>query len=234
MNKVLLAVIAVVIGYPISASADTSASVDLAGLNEMQRFYYEQGYQDARAKSFDEGYRQAKDEFMNKILPRYAQRVKAFEAGKYLIEDGKITYPKVFRYRDKNGYSIHIEAPTVEKTFSEKDLYMLPEISMTQCDSKAQQTSLSDVAVAAEGYSQNAFNIPMKDDVTLSRDSAPEVRKEKVVAHIPYKNEGLMQALDSYNINYSSTKDGLDLFFSNESEKNDFCIKVTGNGKCAL
>jgi len=213
-------------------AANPSTSVDLAGLNEMQRFYYEQGYQDARAKSFDEGYRQAKDEFINKILPRYSQRVKAFEAGKYLVEEGKITYPKVFRYRDKNGYSVHIEAPTVEKSFTEKDLYMLPEITMSQCNTAdSQQASLD---AATDTYGQNAFDIPAKDDVALNRDSAPEVRKEKVVVHIPYKNEGLVQALDSYNINYSSTKDGLDLFFSNDSEKNDFCMKVTGNAKCAL
>lgn len=215
-------------------AAETSASVDLAGLNEMQRFYYEQGYQDARAKSFDEGYRQAKDEFTNKILPRYAQRVKAFEAGKYLVEEGKITYPKVFRYRDKNGYSVHIEAPTVEKSFTEKDLYMLPEITMSHCNTADTQQASLDVASSADGYMQNSFDIPAKDDVTLGRDSAPEVRKEKVVVHIPYKNEGLVQALDSYNINYSSTKDGLDLFFSNDSEKNDFCMKVTGNAKCTL
>ncbi|MDD4969864.1 MAG: hypothetical protein PHT07_10595 [Paludibacter sp.] len=213
-------------------SADPTSSIDLAGLNEMQRFYYEQGYQDARAKSFDEGYRQAKEEFIGIILPRYSQRIKALEAGKYLVDDGKITYPKVFRYKDKNGYSVHIEAPTVEKYFTEKDLYMLPEISLTKCEAPtAQQASID---ASAELYGQNAFAIPTKDDVTNNRDTAPETRKEKVVVHLPYKNEGLVQALNSYNINYASTKDGFDLFFSNDAEKNDFCMKVTGNNTCTL
>lgn len=210
-----------------------SSSVDLAGLNEMQRFYYEQGYQDARAKSYEEGYKRAKDEFVNQILPRYANRIKAYEAGKYLMEEGKITYPKVFRYKGKDGYSVHIEAPVVEKAFDEKDLYMLPEISISKCETPTAQAvgvpNIDDV-----DYAQNSFNVPQRDDVTLSRDSAPEVRKEKVVVHLPYKNEGLVQALDSYNISYSSTKDGYDLYFSNDAEKDDFCVKVTGNAKCTL
>lgn len=210
-----------------------SSTTDLAGLNEMQRFYYEQGYQDSRIKSYEEGYKRAKDEFVNQILPRYANRIKAYEAGKYLIEEGKITYPKVFRYKGKDGYSVHIEAPIVEKAFDEKDLYMLPEIAMSKCESQA-NGSLGGSAGEDVDYTQNAFSLPQRDDVTLSRDGAPEVRKEKVVVHLPYKNEGLVQALDSYNIPYSSTKDGYDLYFSNDAEKDDFCVKVTGNAKCTL
>jgi hypothetical protein len=202
--------------------------VDLAGLNDMQRFYYEQGFSDASQVSYEKGYHKATQDFKEKVLVNYANRIKAIEAGKYLTKEGKITYPKVFRIKDGSGYKVHIEAPVVEKEFTEKDLFMLPAIETTITLPSSTETS------GQEDIPANGFAIPSRDDVKFGRDSAPEVRKERVVAHIPYKNEGIEQAINSNNIDHASTKDGYDLFFSNEAEKNDFCIKITGNQKCAI
>lgn len=213
-------------------SSEIKSEIDLAGLNEMQRFYYDKGAEDTKEKAYLAGYKQAMDDFTKKILPAYAKNIKAYEAGKYLIKEGKITYPRVFRYKDGDSYKIQIEPPAVEKQFTEKDLYALPEFNYNFCTAK--QRATTDKEETAGLYAENSFALPARDDVAMSRDSAPEVRKSKVVVHLPYKNEGIEQAVGMYNIDYSITKDGYDLFFSNDAEKTDFCMKVTGNGKCQL
>lgn len=229
MKKITLAFFA---SASILLGSEVSSAIDLAGLNEMQRFYYNQGAEDTKETAYNAGYKQAMDDFTKKILPLYSKRIKAYEAGKYLIKEGRITYPKVFRYKEDGAYKIHIEPSVVEKEFSEKDLYAIPEIDMSICKSVTSKSQQNDES--GEIYQENTFNIAAKDDPALARDGAPEVRKDKVVVHLPYKNEGIEQAVNNYNINYSITKDGYDLYFANDKEKNDFCVKITGNSKCQL
>jgi hypothetical protein len=234
MKLIPLSILSLVLSANLfSAETKSSDRVDLAGLNEMQRFYYNKGAEDAKEKAYNAGYKQAMDNFTKKILPAYAQRIKAYEAGKYLIKEGKITYPKVFRYKEGDSYRIQIEPPVVEKQFTEKDLYILPEASKALCVTQ-DESNITPKDSENGMYDENSFSVPPRDDISDSRDSAPEVGKNKVIVHIPYKNEGIEQAVISYNINYAITKDGYDLYFANELEKSDFCFKITGNGKCQL
>lgn len=199
---------------------------ELSGLSEMQRFYYQLGKTDSKKEYFTDGYRQAMRDFAD-ILKKYKERIHAYEAGKYLVSEGKITYPKVYRIKDESGsYRIQIDAPTVEKSLTEKDLFLIP---LSSSMAAAESQMITEIESASDG-----FAIPERDDTTTGRDSAPEVIRKQTVVRLPYRNEGIKGAIDSYNIPYAVTKDGYDLMFSTTEEKIDFCMKATGNAECKL
>lgn len=207
--------------------------VDVSGSSEMQKFYYNLGKEEAKKQYYLDGYRQAMSDF-EVLLRKYKTKIQAYEAGKYLIRESKITYPKVYRIKDAAGaYKIQIDSPSVEKAFDEHDLFMIP-LGMETDNS--QQSTKKQEAPEDSGIkpSSDGFSIPARDDVTLNRDSAPEVTRKKATVHIPYRNDGIKAAIDSFNIPYAATKDGYDLFFSTLAEKIDFCMKVTGNAECQI
>lgn len=225
-----------ILGAMLLFAASTSfcgEEINTATMSDMQKFYYNLGKSQGKQEYYLDGYRQAMADYQS-ILLRWKNDIKGYEAGKYLISESKITYPKVYRVKDESGaYRILIESPVVEKEFTEKDLFMIPLVTNRPSQNK-EDRSAQIAANDATGES-DGFMIPDRDDVTQAiRDSAPDVMKKRSTVHIPYRNDGIKNAIDSFNIQYTSTKDGYDLYFNNESEKVDFCMKITGNDRCKM
>jgi len=68
-----------------------------------EEFFYQKGYQEGFQKGkqigYIEGYKQAIRDF-KKVLAMYRKDLEALEAGKYLMEEEQITYPRIVKTPD--------------------------------------------------------------------------------------------------------------------------------------
>jgi len=211
-------------------------------MTQMQKFYYDMGRKSSRGEFVKEGYALALEDFRG-MLGKYRKQVAAWEAGKYLIEDGKITYPKVYKIRENGAYRVKIMAPKVERTFTPEDLFLLPLLegrgdSGTLGDSDPYQTDKysGDIAQArARGHKKNpnAFGLPRTNEIRKSkRPSSPGAVKSRTTLYIPYKSPSVQNFLEIYNAKYAETKNGYQVRFANKKEKKKFCQELSGDPRC--
>ena len=195
----------------------------------MQKFYYELGAKQSAKTNYENGYNRALQDF-SKMLKKYEDKIRAIEAGKYLIESSKITYPEVYKTRTSDGgYQIHIETPTVEKEFSANDLFIVPLLDGTkQVGSKPKNVQYpSTLSSITDG-----FSIPSMSGKISNTPVKPRNVTNKVFLDIRYKSSKIKEFLDTYGASYATSDAGYKVEFSNEMEKRKFCQDLTGEPNC--
>jgi len=225
-------------------------------MTKMQRFYYDLGKKAGKVEFIKEGYRLATRDFQG-IMTKYRKKIAAQQAAKYLIESGKITYPKIYKIRENGSYRIKIMAPIVEQEFSPEDLFIVPmlknienmsfghSISPTIRTSKKRRTSSRKVtpktvslpSIGKSGKTPvenpNAFSLPDLNNYTKKRrPTTPRVVQKKTSLYVPYKSSTVENFLNIYGAKYTETKKGYKVHFSNQREKQKFCTELTGDGSC--
>ena len=74
--------------------------------NSPEEFFYRVGYQKGYKQGYENGYKagykQAVEDFKT-ILKAYKDDIKALEEGKYLVKEGYITAPRLYRIRNSDG-----------------------------------------------------------------------------------------------------------------------------------
>lgn len=241
----------------IGTTSSFGESTAYEDMSEMQRFHFDLGVKFAKRKYMKEGYALAISDF-KKSLAKYTNRVKAQQASKYLIEEGKITYPEVYRIREGDSFRIKITAPKVEPSFTAEDLFILPlykhlknldSVSYFAKDDapeiqKPRKTkpSLSKSPTSPTSIHQsheivrnpNAFGLPDLNTINTknTRLSKPNKIQATNELYIPYKSSTIEGFLNSYGSKYSETRKGYKVFFSNKKERNRFCTALTGDTSC--
>lgn len=248
------------VGICVGSTSLFAESKAYEDMSEMQRFHFDLGVKSAKRKYMKEGYALAISDF-KKSLAKYSNKVKAQQASKYLIEEGKITYPEVYRIREGDSFRIKITAPKVEPSFTAEDLFILPLYKhlknldrtsyFTQDDedeagdntklshlSPKTQPSLLSQSVVPKTHdivrNPNAFGLP---DLNTINSKNPRLSKpNKILAtnelYIPYKSSTVEGFLNSYGSKYSETRKGYKVFFSNQKERDRFCTALTGDTSC--
>ena len=224
--KKILAGVALTAVTLMAAASDSGESHGIS--DSMQRFYYEQGYKKAKDLYEVKGYMKALRDF-ERLLAGQKDKWRAYEAGKYLIKEGKITYPQVYRVRQGDAYKVVIECSEVEGEFSERELFILPLLDKIRAESLEDDTDQSIPEVS--GFVDDGFSVVEKDPSIVSK---PYSVKNKISVDIPYKNEGLKSMLDSHNVEYAPNENGYRIFFTNERERDFFCLDATGNNLCEV
>lgn len=226
LTALLLSIICV---FSLSLNADDGFETNK--FTAVQKFYYNLGVEKTKKEYYEKGYSRATQDF-SKLLSRYEQRIKELEAGKYLINESKITYPQVYKTKTSDGgYQIHIEAPTVEKEFSTDDLFLVPlrerNVNMVMYD----RPKIKYPDNRKDEAFEDSFTIPsmLQDDEIPTK---PEDLTNKVYVDIKFKSSNIKKFLDTYNAKYSTSENGYKVEFNNESQKRDFCIKLTGEATC--
>ena len=216
----------------LSMVASTNSFSDDMGVNKftpMQKFYYSLGQEQAKNVYYKKGYQDALHDFKD-LLKKYKSKMEKLEAGKYLIETGKITYPEVYKTRSAaDGYQLHIEAPVVERSFSAEDLFIVP---LEDGNKKGRYIKRSPNSYESTSEITDGFAIP---SLSEENDSAPVVSKDsgrRVYVDIRHKNSNIREFLDDYNSKYSESDSGFRVEFKSEKEKRKFCTDLTGQANC--
>jgi hypothetical protein len=122
MSKIILT------GIVLSAGLFANSSENNMNINEIGNFYYKQGYSQGYKSGYEAGYRDALN-FAKEKLNEYLLKIRAYEAGKYLIKSKKITYPQIFYVKlPDDSIKVVIKNSKIEKEISPEDIIYIPKL----------------------------------------------------------------------------------------------------------
>lgn len=210
-----------IIATTILSSNVFGVEAKLSDLTDMQNFYYQKGYNDASEKFYKMGYEQATIDLI-KQLGNYKKLIDSYESGKYFSENGKITYPQMYRTRDVRGnYIIHIETPKIKEKLTIEEIFELPEIKCEGLGYDANSNSNN-------GLKINSLHNP---NGQYNGVNSPIASLREFGVNFP-RTARVKKLLDNSNIKYSETNNSYKAFFKNENDYKTFCKVSTGDEKC--
>lgn len=93
---------------------------------DSSEFYFEKGYKQGKSVGYKKGFEAGKKYFLKQLKKRMAS-IRAMEAGKYLIKQYKITAPKVFQKKLRDGsIKVVVEGCKLEKELTPEEIMTLP------------------------------------------------------------------------------------------------------------
>lgn len=91
--------------------------------SEAEEFFYQRGVEAGYKQGYEQGVKDAFEE-SKKILAKYKNEIKAYEIGKYFLQSGYITYPKVWQRLDEFGnVKIEIQPSKIVKELNIADIF---------------------------------------------------------------------------------------------------------------
>lgn len=128
-KTLLVAMAASVAAHAVTPVDATHSSRDISenlNASNKERFMYNKGFKDGYEIGKREGYKKALDE-AKKALDEYKNTIHAYEMGKYLARKGKITPPRLYQKRGRNGqFSVIVKGCEVRGELSPADILKLP------------------------------------------------------------------------------------------------------------
>lgn len=187
-----------------------------------ERTFYNKGFKDGFEIGKREGYAEGLER-AKKALEAYRNKIKSYEAGKYLSLKGKITPPRLYQSRKNGRFEVFVKGCEVRGQLSPSDILILPEID--ENDSGASLLG----SVTGAGESRNE---PTSDGVFLKGvDDGDETPVAVPTASLKQKNSIVLRdtkfyrdLLRSSGILYTieGNGGGLKAIFSNPREKQSF------------
>lgn len=207
-------------------------------MTQMQGYYYDLGYNESKAEHMQAGYQKALDEF-KVIVQDYKLDVEAQQAAKYMLKNGKITYPKIYKIREGDSYSIKITSPKVEPIFTPEDLFIIPLLEKGRLKYKGLSLSSKRTSSFSSGISdtarENSFGLPDLNTLNRRKNRPTTVRaiQKTNILKIKMKSAAIVSAMDKYHLRYTITPDGYDITFSDSREREQFCKDLTKDPTCS-
>lgn len=216
----------IVSSVALASSLYASDTEQIKDLTQMQNFYYDKGYRVGSEKFYKKGYEQAILDMVQQ-MKQYKQTIDAYEAGKYYMKNNKITYPKVYRYRDGDGqYKIQIDPPEVKSKLTLEDIFMLPELSKNaNLSYQNNQLLNSDAKNVMYG---NSFGSVNEAGV---KNTSPIAILQEFGIDFP-KTPRIKKLLEKNNIKYVQTPSSYKGYFSSKNNFQTFCRTNTGDSRC--
>ena len=183
-------------------------------LNGIANFYYKQGYQTGYKQGYEAGYAKALN-YAKAKLQEYALKIKAYEAGKYLIATKKITYPQVFYIRNPdNSIKIVIKNSQIAKEISAGDILYVPEINFNNMQNINNTVNPSYTKASNAVSTQDIQNNP----------EVPKLSKNTLNAYYLYmpNTESYKSILNKSGVVYAEDGNKLKVIFSNHKTAKTF------------
>ena len=186
-------------------------------LDSPEAFFYnvgfKRGYELGSKEGFVKGYKQALED-VKTILKAYALDIRALEAGKYLYERNLVTYPRVFRVKDEEGYKIVVKGCKIE------DVRSLDEIFRSGIEIPVLEP---DLPVKVRQAQANILRLP---ELSQRVEEATKVPPAPIFVVV---SPSATDLLERYNIPYVIEGRGeekiVKAVFFDEKEANEFCMK---------
>ena len=210
----------------LSVSA-TDFAVQKGKIDDIEKFYYDQGTKDGYNIGYKEGYYRAiKD--AKASLDRYKELIKAREAGKYFSKEHKITYPEIYSVKTADGIRVRVRGCQIDKELTAGDILKAP---IVNADFMAGDATDYFTLNEAERRNAAALHKPTNSVVLVARDQAlsevpllPGNETKRAKRH--YINTAFLRhTLDENNIAYSVTEKEIHAIFSSEEDAKTFDSK---------
>jgi len=158
-----------------------------------------------------------------KRLMKYEKKMEAIESAKYLLKEGKITYPQVFKISNGNSFKIIIIPPRIEDKLSITDLVKIPSISNTNLISPTTSNNIQNMSNINPNafYLQNQkyyINTPIKEVKSLNKEVTMRFPKKAFIKEILIKSgKPIIEEKNDYLVIFNSKK-----------EEESFCKNIGG------
>ena len=182
-------------------------------LGSIANFYYKQGYQAGYKQGYEEGYQKALN-YAKEKLKEYALKIKAYEAGKYLIATKKITYPQVFYIKNPdNSIKIVIKNSQIEKEIGADDILYIPNINLS---------NLKNINDTIKPSYEVSNSVSTQDIQT--NPEVPKLSKNTLNAYYLYmpNTESYKNILNKAGLVYAETGNRLKVIFQSKKEAQNF------------
>ncbi|MBZ8002376.1 hypothetical protein [Campylobacter canadensis] len=195
---------------------------DIKDLTEMQNFYYQKGYNEASEKFYKYGYEKALRDITAQ-MQKYKAIIDSYEAGKYYMQNGKITFPRIYKTKESNGdYTIHITQPEIKEKMTLQDIYMLPEYENIKDNN----------IINNKQYSENVADNTIHQVNTNDYEVTSAISNFREIGIVFNKTQRIKNSFDMLNIKYIETPDNYKAYFKNANDYKSFCKTTTGNEEC--
>lgn len=113
-QKFTLTILALMLSQGVLFASDATSTED---------FFYQRGYENGYLSGYEKGVEEAFKEAKS-MLKNYANELKAYELGKYLIKNQNLTYPQVWQEIDDSGLvKLRVLPSRIEKELSIDELF---------------------------------------------------------------------------------------------------------------
>jgi len=210
-------------------------------MKELETFFYNKGYNDAKNKFYEKGYRDGLM-FAEAKIKEYRAKIKALEQGKYLLKNKKITYPEVYQFTDKNGnIKVVVGGCKIEKPLTPQEIVTLPIIDKKVCQTVYGDIYSSIHYVDDETMKDKTAKTPnVTNSIFLPNDNKSSIvpnkpSDEKEIVYVFFPNTNFYKRLlDKSNILYTVYEDKIKALFNSKVEQRRFCrtYKLKINKDC--
>lgn len=174
----------------------------IKGLMEIYKEGFDEGHKKGFEKGYYDGYRQAVEDF-KKMFQEKLVEYQALEAGKFLLKNWYISYPKVYQVTTDKGVELIVEGCSVMRPFDdlvEKIYSKIPVLPKTTQTEVKRFSGLNNVTITTE------------------KDVAMQVTRKVSKKYI--------QDIQKSNLKYISPveQDYVVVFFDSEKSAEKFCI----------
>ena len=183
----------------------------------MTGFFYKKGYKIGYTDGYEAGYKAAINDVLKK-LSKYETKMKAIEAGKYLLATGQITYPQVYKVSTPQGYKIVIIPPKVENTLSLNSLITIPFADNICSYLTKNQNKYSN---------PNAFSLQNQNSIVNTGIVSVKKINNQTVLHFP-KTQKIFEILQNSNLPFVENANDYTVYFNNIEQERNFCKNVGG------
>ena len=185
------------------------------GANSTEDFFYNRGYEMGYQAGFNKGVEQAFKE-AKKVLEKYGSQLKAYEIGKYLIKNQKLTYPQVWQEMDGDGRVVlRITQSQIQKELNIDGLFSsfaeIPQIEQMPLDRLELTTA-----------ERNSVNLSIRDSNINEMPQNPSSAINQQTLRIKKSSKNL-DILKRANVVFSDEDEGYNVLFFTDTEKRDFC-----------
>lgn len=187
----------------------------LAFATSTEDFFYQRGYENGYASGYERGVQEAFKE-AKAMLSKYADSLKSYEIGKYLIKNQNLTYPQVWQEVGNDGVlKLRVIPSEITKELNVESLFS--KFATIPTLKESPQTSLS---LSIE--EQNAVLLNNRDSNInhLTQSVKEQANKQTLQIKKSAKN---LDILKRANVVFSDEGDFYNVLFFTNTERQDFC-----------
>lgn len=199
---------------------------------EVEEFFYNRGYKSGYDAGYDAGYKKAMEAAKDMLL-NYKEELKAFEIGKYLVAEHKITAPQIWQVKDDSGsIKISVRGCKIEDELSIADLFSrfngIPKQKTSDFGEKSggDKSSQKQSNENSEDFRRSSVTLSDRDgEANVAPDKANR-DGSKTYLNVK-KSDSSKSILDKANVVYSEDETTYRVLFFNRTEKENFCDNFT-------
>lgn len=178
-------------------------------------FFYQRGYEKGYSSGYEKGVEEAFKEAKT-MLKNYANELKAYEIGKYLIKNENLTYPQVWQETDNSGLvKLRILPSRIEKEINVDELFS------KFANIPTRKAAINkDLELSAD--EQNSVLLSYRDGNINALPQKANTAENKQTLSLAKSSKNL-EILKKANVVFSDEGSFYNVLFFTKTEKEDFC-----------